>query len=130
MSPGTRHILLLIDNTEEVAAVQQIMADHFPDLPCDIITVANLSEATSDETDDDTTQLSTPSPSDAVSQAVFSAAMLADATLRLWQKNPAAIGSELQHLKVITHYAMTELHCLLFTLARLKGKETAARQQR
>jgi hypothetical protein len=129
MPPTTRQILLLIDNTEEAAAVQQMMAEHFPQLTCDIITVAHLPKAASDEADDDATQPSAPRPSDAVSQAVFSAAMMADATLRLWQKNPAAIGSELHHLKAITHYAMTELHRLLFQLARLNGKETVARQR-
>jgi|GEM_PF-6731917 hypothetical protein len=123
MSHNPSQLLLLFDDTREAAAIQQVLADHFPQLRCDIVSQVT----TADEFCDDDGSLShAQRPTDTVAQVVFSAAALADATLRLWQKDPAAIGDELYHLKAMTQCAMAELHSLLPALLGACDHESPA----
>lgn len=53
---------------------------------------------------------------DSVTQTLFSAATIADAAHRLWQRDPASIERELLDLRELTQTALIEMRTLLFEL--------------
>lgn len=53
---------------------------------------------------------------DSVTQTLFSSSMIADALLKLWQRDPSAIGDELRELQALSRKALTEMRSLLLEL--------------
>jgi signal transduction histidine kinase len=53
---------------------------------------------------------------DSVTQMLFSATTIADAAYRLWLRNPASIGRELEDMRELTQSALAEMRTLLFEL--------------
>jgi signal transduction histidine kinase len=53
---------------------------------------------------------------DSVTQTLFSATTIADAAYRMWLRDPASIGRELEDLRDLTQSALAEMRTLLFEL--------------
>lgn len=53
---------------------------------------------------------------DSVTQTLFSATMMLDSVLRLWQRDPASIEKELLELRDLNHGALAEMRTLLLEL--------------